>query len=122
MYADDLIILSASQSGLQAMLDICISTCENLSLKFNYKKLCCIYFGRECYQKFNDLMLGDETICWQSSINYLGVFLLSEKSLTVDICASKRKLFMSCNCILSNSSNLCELVQLHLQQTFHFLF
>ena len=32
MYADDLIILFASQSGLQAMLDVCISTCENLSL------------------------------------------------------------------------------------------
>ena len=46
MYADDLIILSASQSGLQAMLDVCISTCENLSLKFNSKKSCCIYFGR----------------------------------------------------------------------------
>ena len=37
MYADDLIILSASQSGLQAMLNVCISTCENLSLKFNAK-------------------------------------------------------------------------------------
>ena len=36
MYAD-LIILSASQSGLQAILDVCISTCENLSLKFNSK-------------------------------------------------------------------------------------
>ena len=63
-------------------------------------------------------MLGDETIYWQSSINYLRVCLLSGKSLTVDICASKRKFFMSCNCILSNSSNLCELVQLHLQHTY----
>ena len=80
MYADDLIILSASQSGLQAMLDVYISTCENLSLKYNATKSCCIYFDRECYQKFNDVMLGDETICWQSSINYLGVCLLSERA------------------------------------------
>ena len=37
MYADDLIIISASQSGLQAMLDVCVSSCENLffSLKYN---------------------------------------------------------------------------------------
>ena len=62
--------------------------------------------------------LCEETTCWQSSINYLGVCLLSGKSLTIDICASKRKFYMSCNCILSNSSNLCELVQLHLQQTY----
>ena len=53
-----------------------------------------------------------------SSINYLGVCLLSGKSLTVDVSASKRKFYMSCNCILSNSSNLCELVQLYLQQTY----
>ena len=63
-------------------------------------------------------MLGDETICWQSFINYLWVCLLSGKSLIVNICASKRKFYMSCNCILSNSSNLCELVQLHFQQTY----
>ena len=65
-------------------------------------------------------MLGDETICWQSSINYLRVFLLSGKSLTVDICASKRKFFMSCNYILSKKifTNLCELVQFHPQHTY----
>ena len=65
-------------------------------------------------------MLGNETICWQNFIKYVGVFLLSGERLNVDICASKRKLFMSCNCILSNSSNLCELVQLHLQQAYSF--
>ena len=63
MYADDLIIIAASQSDLQAMLDVCVFTCANLSLKFNAKKLCYIYFGRECYHKFDDLMLGNETIC-----------------------------------------------------------
>ena len=34
------------------------------------------------------------------------------------LCASKRNFFISCNCILSNFSNLYELVQLHLQQTY----
>ena len=81
-------------------------------------KSCCIYFGRECDQKFDDLMLGNEVICWQNSIKYLRVCLISAKRLTVDICASKRTYFLSCNCILSNSSNLCELVQLHLQQAY----
>ena len=38
MYADDLIIISPSQSGQQGMLDVCVSTCENLSLKCNAKK------------------------------------------------------------------------------------
>ena len=42
----------------------------------------------------------------------------SGKRLTVDICASKRKFCMSCNCMHSNSSKLCELVQLHLQQAY----
>ena len=72
------------------MLDVCKSTCENLNLKFNATKSCCIYFDRECYQKFDDLMLDNETICWQNAINYLGVCLLSGKCSTVDICANKR--------------------------------
>ena len=38
MYADDLVIISASQSGLQVMLDVCVFTCANLSLKFKAKK------------------------------------------------------------------------------------
>ena len=79
MYAVDLIIISASQSGLQAMLDVCVFTCANHSLKFNAKKSWYIYFGLECYQKFDDLMLGNETICWQNFINYLGDCLLSGK-------------------------------------------
>ena len=59
MYADDLIIISASQSGLQAMPDVCIFTCANRSLKCNANKSCYIYFGLECYQKIDDLMLGN---------------------------------------------------------------
>ena len=42
VYADDLII-SASQSGLQAMLDVCVFTCESLSLKFNAQKNHAVY-------------------------------------------------------------------------------
>ena len=39
MYDDDSIIISVSQSGLQAMLDVCVLTCDSLSLKFNAKNL-----------------------------------------------------------------------------------
>ena len=34
------------------------------------------------------------------------------------LCESKRKFFISCNCNLSNFSNLYELAQLHIQQTY----
>jgi len=45
MYADDLMLLSASVAGLQQLLDVCAHTAKDLCLQFNDKKSHCIVVG-----------------------------------------------------------------------------
>ena len=109
MYADDLIVLSASLGGLQKMLDQCVETCNMLSLQFNAKKSNCIYLGPKINLKLDNLRLGFEQISWSDSMKYLGITFVNEKHLSVDIGPIRRKFFIACNSLLSNSSNLNEL-------------
>ena len=57
MYVYDLIILSASLSGLKAMLTNCLHTCCQLSLSLNASKSCCVYFGPRCNAVLDNLVL-----------------------------------------------------------------
>ena len=43
LYADDIIILAPSLSGLQSMLDVCSTACSKLRVKFNSNKSYCIW-------------------------------------------------------------------------------
>jgi len=42
MYADDLMLLSSSVSGLQKLLDVSVMTAKELCLQFNDRKSHCI--------------------------------------------------------------------------------
>jgi len=46
LYADDIITLSASVSGLQSMLDCCFDVSRDLQLTFNRSKSCCFALGK----------------------------------------------------------------------------
>ena len=118
LYADDIILLSASASVLQRMLNIVSQTAESLLLQFNAKKSTCIAFGPKIPKKLPKLMLGNDTVEWSSSINYLGVQLMSGVHIKTDIGVVKRKFYTACNCIISNCYNVSEVVQLHLQESY----
>jgi hypothetical protein len=45
MYADDLILMSASVLDLQIMLNICNDVADDLCLKFNASKCKCLQIG-----------------------------------------------------------------------------
>ena len=48
MYADDLLLMSASVSDLQLMLDICGVEGRNLGIEFNSKRSLCMDIGPMC--------------------------------------------------------------------------
>ena len=118
MYADDLIIISASLNGLQEMLDECVHTCVNLSLTFNVKKSCCLYFGPHHINNLCVLKLGSDLLTWNDSIKYLGVYFVSGKCVSIDTSATRRKFFMACNSIFKSSNGLSEVTQLFLQKSY----
>ena len=73
MYADDLIVLSASASGLQSLLDCCYQVSITLMLKFNCLKSSCSVVGPASILNISKMQLGSVSIEWTSSFKYLGV-------------------------------------------------
>ena len=70
MYADDLILLSASVSVLHAMLDCCYETSQLLSLKFNNIKSHCFVVGPLHDANIRCMLLGNDVIEWRTYIKY----------------------------------------------------
>ena len=118
LYADDIILFSASVSGLQQMLDICFHTSQILALTFNYAKSNCIVFGPAAKFKIKSMKLGCENINWVGSIKYLGVHLLAGKSCKFNTDPILRSFYSACNCIFSHSSKTDEILQLKLQESY----
>jgi len=48
LYADDILLLSPTVSGLQDMLDKCAEVASILSLEFNVTKSQCVVIGKMC--------------------------------------------------------------------------
>src|SRR5688572_24224894 len=117
MYADDLIILSASILDLQSMLEICDSVGSDLGIKFNPLKSKCISIG---HQDINDLAkvnIGSIQLPWVDKIDYLGITILYSKSFQVDLAPIRRKFFASTNFILSKCSKTSDMVKLFILES-----
>lgn len=119
IYADDVILLSSSICGLQAMLNRCSDVVADLRLKFNCSKSTCIVFGPS-YRKPNlpIMYIGNEPICWSSSVKYLGVTFLSGLHLKCDVDCITRKFYAASNCIFGSSVGLDDILQLNLQTVY----
>ena len=79
MYADDLILISATVKGLQTMLNCCYNVSVNLVLKFNCAKSSCFAIGKGHAFDISNMLLGNEFISWSSSFKYLGVSFIAGK-------------------------------------------
>lgn len=118
MYADDLIILSATVHGLQRMLSCCESTSIELLLDFNCKKSNCTVIGPASKVCISEMALCDEALTWSNNFKYLGVNFIGGKSLSVDINIIKRKFYVSCNCILGNTKTMNDIIKLSLMESY----
>ena len=118
LYADDIIILSASVRGLQKMLDICSNLCTRTLLQFNCAKCKCFVVGKRCFDDIPHMVLCNQQIDWTTSVNYLGLHFFTGKRFGININAIKRKFYASCNSLLWKMSNVDELVKLQLAESF----
>ena len=81
LYADNLILLSASVCKLQEMLNICYYVGSGIDMKFNARKSSLLCVGKHFLSNIDDLHVGNEDITWKDSIKYLGVWLCYGKRL-----------------------------------------
>ena len=100
-YADDLLLLSASRSGLQAMVNICDKFAKLRKLKFSTNvdpaksKTKCLVFSRKKHDldKVAPIMLNGDPLPWVTSVKHLGHTLESNNSMKID-CLAKRGKFI----------------------------
>ena len=97
LYADDIILISPSNTGMQDMLDICDSEIKWLDMKFNVKKSMAMRVGSRNNLVCAPLTIDNVAIEYVETIKYLGITLKSEKKFTQDIHAIKCKFFRALN-------------------------
>ena len=100
LYADDIILLSPPVTGLQEMLDRCYEISCSASLQFNVH--CnCLVIGRTHKANISPMVLGGQAIQWCENIKYLGIYVVSGKSVKFDINPVKSSFYAACNYIFA---------------------
>jgi hypothetical protein len=96
-YADDLLLLSASRSGLQSMVKICEDFAKSRKLKFSTNadpkksKTKCIIFSKKAQsrQGILPISLNGDPLPWVESVKHLGNTLECDNSMRKDINVKK---------------------------------
>jgi hypothetical protein len=118
MYADDLILLSASILDLQKMLNICGTTGDELGLNFNAIKSKCIMIGPVPINSPGTMIINNLPLQWADKVKYLGIWLCSGKCFYTDFSESRRRFFASVNGLFSNLKYASDLVKLQLIESY----
>jgi hypothetical protein len=117
MYADDILLLSASVCGLQKLLDKCFDYCVEVGLSLNARKSYCMIVGSTGRQ-INGMTIGGQLIEWTASFKYLGVTFMTGKRLRIDCAEIRRKFYAACNGLLYRCSQVEENIRLFLMQVY----
>jgi len=100
------------------MLDQCSELACTLSLTFNVNKCHCIAIGKLCKTIISPMILSGKSVEWCSSIKYLGIHIVSHKTLKFDVNPLKRAFYAACNSIFMHGSAIDDIALLTLQETY----
>ena len=106
MYADDLLLVSASIHKLQLMFDICCSEADKLDVKFNACKYQAIRIGRSRHMDTCHITLYGSAICFVDELKYLGWYVVSAKCFKICMHQMCVKFFQSFNSIYAEVCTL----------------
>ena len=101
MYADDILLLSASVVCLQSMLDRCCEYGKLHDIVFNCKKTVCMKVGSKWSCDISTMLLNGVSLEWVDSFKYLGIMLMNGRNLHIDCNYIKRKFYTATNSVLS---------------------
>ena len=118
IFADDIILLSASRSGLQIMVDICQRFVSSLNLKFgtnvdpSKSKTKCMFFSMKniVMSEVKQIELDGNNLPWVDNLKHLGHILEKDNSMKLDI-SKKRGMFIGkTNSLLQEFNNVSKVV------------
>ena len=100
MYADDILLLSPSISGLQELLRVCEIGLRNLDLSINAKKSVCTRIGPRCNTVCSNIVsLNGSIIGWSDVVRYLGVYIVRAKQFKCVFNHAKTSFYRSFNAV-----------------------
>ena len=105
MYADDIILISASVTQLQTLIKICDSSLEEIDLRINISKSFWIRIGCRHLCTCANLSLGTETLPVSKEIIFLGTNVVGASKFMLSLSTNKVKFFRNANRILCKIGN-----------------
>ena len=98
-YADDLLLLSASRSGLQSMINMCSVFMKKKKLKFSTdvdpvkSKTKCVIFSKKEKDRLNvaPVKLNGDDLPWVAEVKHLGNLLECNNSMKRDLTVKRGK-------------------------------
>ena len=100
LFADDMLLISPSVTGLQKLLYICEKELEFLDLSVNAKKSFCLRIGpRHRSLCANICTSAGDIVSWASEIRYLGIFIKSAMHFKCSFDNAKQSFFRSFNAV-----------------------
>ena len=98
-YADDLLLLSASRSGLQSMINTCSEFMKKKKLKFSTNadpvksKTKCVIFSKKAKDRVNvaPVKMNGDDLPWVTEVKHLGNILEDNNSMKRDITVKRGK-------------------------------
>jgi len=84
MYADDLVLLSASSTVLQQMVNVSEQEMTCLDMKFNIAKSMVLRIGKSRNKACANILLCGINLQFVSTVKYLGVYVESANVLSLN--------------------------------------
>ena len=97
MYADDLLLLSASLTTLQRMINICVFAAGNLDIAFNVQKSMVVRVGHACKHVCVNVTLNGQAFPFIDKAKYLGVFITAGRDFKVSVSEPINKFYKAVN-------------------------
>ena len=115
MYADDLLLLSASLTTLQRMINICAIAAGHLDIAFNVQKSMVVRVGHAYKHVCVNVTLNGLALPFVDKAKYLGVFITAGRHFKVSVSEPINKFYKAVNGILYKcKGRMNDVVILHL--------
>ena len=118
-YADDIVLLAPTRSGLQRMIVECETYCKTYGLSFNAKKSKVMIFSKKSLDQSSilPLTINGGKIDFVDQIKYLGAHIVANPFLSFSHEEDLRSFYRSANSVLNQLHRPDELISMHLLYT-----
>ena len=125
IYADDIMLLSASRTGLQQMVTICQDYASKMNLKFGTnikpeksKTKCMIFSKKGKSDSFKEIVLDGNALPWVNQVKHLGHTLQADTSMNIDVTLKRGAFIGKINSLLQEFHYAAPHVLIKFMQTY----